>query len=45
MTHGMLSRILFYSAIFLIFAGPLSAQSAPAAGITTPATVPEIKLD
>jgi len=41
----MLSRIFFYSPIFFIFAGPLSAQSAPAAGMTRPATAPEVKLD
>jgi TonB family protein len=45
MIPDMLSRIFFYSSIFFIFAGPLSAQSAPAAGITTSATAPEVKLD
>jgi len=45
MIPDMLSRIFFYSPIFFIFAGPLSAQSAPAAGMTRPATAPEVKLD
>lgn len=45
MIHALLSRILFFFSISTICAGALSAQSAPAVGVTTPATAFEAKLD